>query len=119
MSLWDEAWRVGAMQSRAPLSVRKIFLLLIKVIAAHCENASRGARNLEIALQVSTTFLLGSRSLCVLPESRLLGLYRVHWLFSCSMGQDCLRASVALALELRSQSLGISRSGLEPENLYF
>lgn len=36
------------------------------------------------------------------------------------VGQDRWRASVvALALELHSQSFGIPRSGLEPENLHF
>ena len=86
---WDEneVRRVGALQNRAPLSIRKIFLLLLTVIAAHCENYSCGEGHLEIALQASTTFLF---PLCVLPESRLFSPCTLHWLSSCSIGQDHL-----------------------------
>lgn len=107
---------MGALQNRAPLSIRKIFLLLITVIAAHCENYSCGEGHLEIALQVSMTFLF---PLCVLPN--LVCSVLIHCIGSPAVAwvRTAWRASVALALELHSQSLGVSRSGLEPENLHF
>lgn len=45
------------MHNRVPLRIRKIFLIIITVIAASYENGGSGERHLEIALQVSMTFL--------------------------------------------------------------
>lgn len=78
----NEVWRMGAIQSKAPLTIRKISLVTT-VLAAHCEHSDSRVGKFKMSSTFPPPFFslgvtAGSGSWCVLPESRVVGLSTVR-----------------------------------------